>query len=380
MSDYVSIHGQWSSRLTFILAATGAAVGLGNVWKFPYLVGENGGGAFVLVYIASIALIGVPVMIAEVMIGRRGRQSPINTLRDLAVEAKSNCRWQFAGVLGIVAGLIITSYYSVIAGWTMAYAVRMVGGVFTGVTKDGAESIFAFLVEDPERMLAWHTLFILMTVAVISRGVRSGLEQAVKILMPALLLLLLALVVYAAVNGDFVQGLRFMFAIDFDALTTGGVLTAMGHAFFTLSLGAGAIMVYGSYLPSDVPIARTVVAIATFDTVIALLAGLAVFPLVFANGLTPGSGPGLIFLSLPSLLATCRGEGSLGRSFSFFFCLQPGPPRLLCWSRWSPGWWRIVGCCGLGRRAGSVFLPGCWGWSRSSLLAPGPLSSILPVK
>ncbi len=197
LSEQISIHGQWSSRLTFILAATGAAVGLGNVWKFPYLVGENGGGAFVLVYLVSIALIGVPVMISEVLIGRRGRQSPINSLRDLAGEAQSNCRWQYIGALGMVAGLIITSYYSVIAGWTLAYAVRMAGGVFSGVTKDGAESIFAFLVGDPERMLAWHTLFMVMTVMVVSRGVRSGLEHAIKILMPALFLLLLILVGYA---------------------------------------------------------------------------------------------------------------------------------------------------------------------------------------
>ncbi|MEJ1354227.1 MAG: sodium-dependent transporter [Candidatus Sedimenticola sp. (ex Thyasira tokunagai)] len=301
MSEQISIHGQWSSRLTFILAATGAAVGLGNVWKFPYLVGENGGGAFVLVYLVSIALIGVPVMISEVLIGRRGRQSPINSLRDLAGEARSNCRWQYIGALGMVAGLIITSYYSVIAGWTLAYAVRMAGGVFSGVTKDGAESIFAFLVSDPERMLAWHTLFIVMTAMVVSRGVRSGLEHAIKILMPALFLLLLILVGYAYIstNDHFGQGVSFMFNIDFAALTTGGVLTAMGHAFFTLSLGAGAVMVYGSYLPSDVPIAKTVLAVAAFDTIIALLAGLAVFPLVFASELAPASGPGLIFLSLP---------------------------------------------------------------------------------
>lgn len=315
MSEHRSIHGQWSSRTTFILAATGAAVGLGNIWKFPYLVGDNGGGAFVLVYLASIALIGIPVMISEILIGRRGRQSPVNSLRDLACEAQSNCRWQIVGVLGIVAGLIITSYYSVIAGWTLAYVVRMASGVFSGVTRDGAESIFAFLVEDPERMLAWHTLFMVMTITVVARGVQSGLERAVKFLIPTLFLLLLILVGYAASSGHFEQGMRFMFGIDFDALTTGGVLTAMGHAFFTLSIGVGAIMVYGSYLPSDVPIARTTLAIATFDTVIALLAGLAVFPLVFANDLVPASGPGLIFLTLPIAFGHMAGGWLFGTLF-----------------------------------------------------------------
>ncbi len=360
MSEYVSVHGQWSSRLTFILAATGAAVGLGNVWKFPYLVGENGGGAFVLVYLLSLALIGVPVMISEVLIGRCGRQSPINSLRDLACVAESNCRWQIIGALGIVAGLIITSYYSVIAGWTLAYAARMIGGVFSGVTKEGAESIFLFLVGDPERMLAWHTLFMVVTVAIVSRGVRSGLEQAVKILVPTMLLLLLILVGYVSTNGHFGQGARYMLNVDFAALTTGGVLAAMGHAFFTLSLGAGAIMIYGAYLPNDVPIARTVIAVAAFDTIIALLAGLVVFPLLFANDLVSVSGPELIFLSLPIAF----GHMPMGWLFGTLFFL------LLLLAAWTSAiallepmvaW--LVESFQIKRsapRSGRVFLPGYW--------------------
>lgn len=299
MSESSSVHVQWSSRLTFILAATGSAVGLGNIWKFPYIAGENGGGAFVLVYLLCIALVGLPIMMAEVLIGRRGRQSPINAMSTLAKEAGASRSWWWLGAGGILAGMIILSYYSVIAGWTMAYIFRTFNGLFTGMTGEGASSIFVRLVSDPERLLAWHTLFMVITSVVVVRGVRSGLEQAIKVLMPVLLFLLLVLVYYAHSTGEFGKGMDFLFTPDFSRLTTGGILLAMGHAFFTLSLGLGAMMVYGSYLPDGIAIGKTSIAIALMDTVIALLAGLAIFPIVFANDLSPAAGPGLIFHTLP---------------------------------------------------------------------------------
>jgi len=295
------MHGQWSSRWAFILAATGSAVGLGNIWKFPYITGENGGGAFVLVYLACVALIGIPVMMAEIMLGRRGRQSPINTMYDLAIESGHNPNWKWLGWLGVLAGFLILSYYSVVAGWSLAYVFRSASGTFTGATADGVESLFLErFLSHPETLLFWHTLFMAMTMIIVARGVKSGLESAVKFLMPALFLLLLVMVGYAMSQGEaFMRGLNFMFRPNFSALSWGGVLTAMGQAFFTLSLGMGAIMVYGSYLSRSASIARTTFMIAIADTGVALLAGVAIFPIIFANQMEPGAGPGLIFISLP---------------------------------------------------------------------------------
>ena len=319
------IHGQWSGRLAFILAATGSAVGLGNIWKFPYIAGENGGGAFVLVYLVCIALIGIPIMMAEVMIGRRGRRSPINTMRALAAEENASPHWQWLGWAGVIAGFLILSYYSVIAGWAVAYVFRAGSGLFNGQTADGVQTIFDNLIGEPERLMAWHSVFMFMTMAVVARGVRSGLEQAVRYLMPGLFLILLILVGYAWNSGSFEQGINFLFRADFSKLSTNGVLIAMGHAFFTLSLGMGAIMVYGSYLPEKISIARTSIAVSLMDTAVALLAGMAIFPIVFANGLEPGVGPGLIFQTLPIAF----GHMPYGAFFGMLFFL------LLVFAAWS---------------------------------------------
>jgi NSS family neurotransmitter:Na+ symporter len=324
------LHGQWSGRWAFVLAATGSAVGLGNIWKFPYITGENGGGAFVLVYLLCIAIIGIPIMIAEVMLGRRGRRSPLNTMRHLAWEERVSGHWQYLGWAGMIAGFLILSYYSVIAGWALAYFFRTAAGTFTGVTADGAGSIFSGLVEDPERLLAWHTIFMVMTIVVVARGVRSGLEKAVRYLMPALFVLLVVLVGYAMNTDAFAEGLSFLFTPDFHALfykadAAGGehlswnsVLIALGHAFFTLSLGMGAIMMYGSYLPERTSIVKTSMMIAGMDTLVALLAGMAIFPIVFANGLEAGAGPGLIFQTLPIAFGHMPGGAFFG---SLFFLL-----------------------------------------------------------
>jgi len=311
-----SIHGQWSSRWTFILAATGSAVGLGNIWKFPYITGENGGGAFVLVYLLCIACIGLPLMMAEIMIGRRGRQNPVNTIKSIAKEESQNPAWRYIGWIGLIAGFIIFSYYSVIAGQAIAYIFRSFAGVFEGVTASGAQNIYATLTNDPERLLAWHTVFVVITMTVVARGVKGGLEKLVKFLMPALFAILLILVGFAANTGDyFSQGIDFLFTPDFSKITGQGVLTAMGHAFFTLSLGMGAIMVYGSYLPKNTSIMKVSITIALADTLIALLAGMAIFPLVFANGLETGAGPGLIFVTLPIAFGHMAGGALFGGMF-----------------------------------------------------------------
>ncbi len=294
-----SIHGEWSSRFTFILAATGSAVGLGNIWKFPYITGENGGGAFVLVYLLCVLAIGIPIMIAEIMMGRRGRQSPINTMQFLAEEANVDKRWHYLGWMGVLAGFLILSYYSVIAGWALSYVSKAFLGSFSGGDSEQIKTLFDQFIASPWQLIFWHTVFMVATMVIVARGVSGGLEKAVRFLMPALFIILLLLVGYAMTTGFYAQGLDFMFDADFSKIDGDAILTAMGHAFFTLSLGMGAIMVYGSYLPKHVSIAQTALYIAAADTAVALLAGMAIFPIVFANGLEPGSGPGLIFQTLP---------------------------------------------------------------------------------
>ena len=310
-----SIHGEWSSRFAFILAATGSAVGLGNIWKFPYITGENGGGAFVLVYLMCVVVIGVPIMIAETMIGRRGRQSPISTMQSLSKEAGADQSWHYLGWLGVIAGFLILSYYSVIAGWAMSYVLKAIGGSFNGGDAKQINELFDSFIASPLQLVFWHTLFMLATMVVVVRGVQGGLEKAVRFLMPTLFVLLILLVGYAMTTGAYEQGLRFMFNPDFSKITGSSILTAMGHAFFTLSLGMGAIMVYGSYLPKHVSIAKTSFIVAGADTAVALLAGIAIFPIVFANNLEASAGPGLIFQTLPIAFGQMAGGQVFGTLF-----------------------------------------------------------------
>ncbi|MGD8977779.1 MAG: sodium-dependent transporter [Gammaproteobacteria bacterium] len=299
MAKRTSLHGFWSSRLAFVLAVSGSAVGLGNIWRFPFIAGENGGGAFVLFYILCVFGIGLPIMISEVMIGRRGRRNPIATMRIVGEEEGSHSSWGLVGVMGIVAGFLILSFYSVIGAWTIAYFGHSLSGGFGGLTRDGVHDLFESLVTNPGRVVMLHTLFMTLTVVVVGRGVERGLEKLVRFLMPSLLFLLGLLLVYSIVAADFAGGAEFLFRADFDSLTGAGMLTALGQAFFTLSLGMGAIMAYGAYLPEGTSISRTSFAVVVVDTVIALVAGLIIFPIVFANGLDPAQGPGLVFETLP---------------------------------------------------------------------------------
>jgi len=310
-----SSHGEWSSRTAFILAATGSAVGLGNIWKFPYITGENGGGAFVLIYILCVMFIGIPIMLAEVYLGKRGRLNPIASIKYISEKENRSKNWRVIGLIGILAGILILSYYSVIAGWTMAYATRAAFGVINNIDAVGATLMFNDFVSDPERLLAWHTIFSIMTAIVVSKGVKSGLESAVIRLMPALLVLLLALVIFSAIEGDFVGGVEFMLYPDFSQVTWKTILIAMGQAFFSLSLGMGALMVYGSYLSSDISIPQTCVIVASLDTLVALLAGLAIFPIVISSGLEMTQGPGLIFQTLTVAFGAMPGGQLFGTLF-----------------------------------------------------------------
>lgn len=319
--------GLWSSRLAFILAATGSAVGLGNIWKFPYVTGENGGGAFVLVYLLCIAVVGIPIMMAEVMIGRRGGSSPVKSLRLIAEQDRLKPAWKLVGAVGILAGFLILSFYSVIGGWAISYVGTTASGQIAGQSADAIGAIFSGLLSSPSTLLAWHTLFMALVMVVVVRGVRSGLERAVSILMPALFVLLLIVVGYSMTTGHFGQAAAFLFQPDFSKLTTSGILVALGHAFFTLSLGMAVMMAYGSYLPKKISIAKTSITVSVIDTGVALLAGLAIFPIVFANGLEPGAGPGLIFQTLPLAF----GQMPMGTLFGTLFFV------LLIFAAWTSG-------------------------------------------
>ncbi|PCD01072.1 sodium-dependent transporter [Halopseudomonas pelagia] len=313
-NESTSIHGIWTSRWVFILAATGSAVGLGNIWKFPYMAGVYGGGAFVLVYLLCIALVGLPIMLAETVLGRRGRQSPVNTLRSLAVQAGASARWSWAAIMGMVAALLILSFYSVVAGWSLDYIIGMGRGEFVGIDGDSAGARFGSLTADPWRLTLWHSLFMLVTGVIIARGVVAGLEKSLRIMMPMLFVLLIILLGYSMTTGHFMQGLTFLFHFDL-AEVPDGILAAMGHAFFTLSVGVGSIMVFGSYMPKNSSIGGTVMTVALLDTVVALTAGMALFPIVFAAGLEPSAGPGLMFVTLPIAF----GNIAMGQVFGLMF-------------------------------------------------------------
>jgi NSS family neurotransmitter:Na+ symporter len=366
MTDQRLVHVQWSSRLAFILAASGSAIGLGNIWKFPYLAGENGGGAFVLIYLLCVALIGIPIMMAETLLGRCGRQSPINTMLTLAEAAQASRFWHYTGWLGVVSGFLILSYYSVIAGWSMAYIFKMNSGLFAHINPDHASRLFEEFRTDAQLQIIWHSLFMLITMLIVSRGVSGGLEKGTRYMMPALFVMLVLLVGYAMHSEGFGQGAGFLFRPDFGKLNGESVLTAMGQAFFSLGLGMGSIMVYGSYLPSHVSIAKSTLFVAIADTLVALLAGLAIFPIVFDNQLEPAMGPGLVFQTLPIAFSSMPAGSSFGVLFFillFFAALTSAIAMIepaVAWltenrgiDRLSACWWSGLTCWAFG--LGTVF-------------------------
>ena len=314
--EKTSLHGMWSSRLAFILAATGSAVGLGNIWRFPYLASDNGGGAFVLVYLACIFIVGLPVLIAEILIGRHGRRSPITTLATITRETAVARGWIGIGCIGIVAGVLILSFYSVVGGWTLRYAWLYLSQLFGGPAITDPPAVFGDLLADPAELVLWHALFMGATVGVVALGVEKGLERAVRFLMPALFLTLLLLVLYGATTGHLGEAATWLFKPDWAKVDAGVFVAAMGQAFFTLSLGMCAMMTYGAYLPDKVSIPRTAAIVAVCDTSVALLAGLAIFPIVIGFGINPeGGGPGLIFTSLPLAFGAMSGGIVYGLAF-----------------------------------------------------------------
>lgn len=340
-----SIHGMWSSRLMFILAATGSAVGLGNIWRFPYTASDNGGGAFVLVYLLCIATMGLPILIAEVLIGRHGRLSPINSLRKLVKESDSTPGWVAMGWLGMAVGILVLSFYSVVAGWTLHYSWLYLKQLFSSsVLISNPGETFSSLNANPLTLTFWHSLFIFLTVAVVALGVEKGLERAVRWLMPALFLMLLSLVAYGITTGHAGQAAAFLFKPDFSKITGDVLLAALGQALFTLSIGTCTMMTYGAYLPREgVSIPGSGIAIVFADTSVALLAGMAIFPSSSSSASTPlaaapaSSSPRCRWPSTPCPSARCTGCCS-----SPYSPWPPGLPPFPCWSRARPGWWNAL--------------------------------------
>ncbi len=308
-------HENWSSHTTFILAAIGSAVGLGNIWKFPYMVGDYGGSAFLLVYLAAVLVIGIPVLMSEVLVGRHGQRSPPGSMQRLATESGASKHWRIFGYWGLFGGFLIMSFYSVIAGWAMAYLPRVAGGTLTGLNVDGVGDIFGSLLSSPIELMSWQALFIVVTGLIVIRGVNRGIEVAVNFLMPALFVMLLVFMIYSMIAGDLGATAKFLLLPDFSKLTPLAIMAAIGQAFFSLSVGFGAMMTYGAYLKGNINIPRSAAIIAIVDTLVALAAGFAIFPIVFANGLDPSEGPGLIFISLTTAFAQMPGGAIFGTLF-----------------------------------------------------------------
>ena len=315
-----SRHGMWTGRWAFILAASGSAVGLGNIWKFPYITGENGGAAFVLVYLVCIVAIGVPVMIAEILIGRAGRQSPINSILSLSRQHSFSPSWSLIGWFGVATGFLILSFYSVVAGWILHYLFQVGSGAFSQTTAESTDAAFKTFTSSAGMVTLWTTIFLAVTAIVVARGVSKGLEVTVRYGMPLLLVLLLLVVAYGVVAGGFGKAFVYLFNPDFTNFELKSVIVAMSHAFFTLSLGMAAMMAYGAYLPREVSIVEASGTIVVVDTVVALLAGLAIFSIVFAEGLNPGEGTGLLFVTVPIAF----GSLPLGTLFGGIFFLLVG--------------------------------------------------------
>ncbi len=309
---------QWSSRLGFLLAAVGFAVGMGNIWRFPYQLGENGGSAFLILYLACALGIGLPLLITEISIGRRGAASASQSVANVARESGRSSRWSIIGNLGIFCAFVILSYYTVLSGWTLDYFVKAATGAFDGVDADATGAMFSGLLANPWVLILWNTLVYVLIVLIVRQGVQSGIERAVKVLMPALFASIVIMVIYGVVAGDMVSTLRFLLEPDFSRITFGTVMAAIGQAFFSIGIGMGSLIVFGAYMPKDFSIPRSSTLVILADTGVAVLAGFAIFPLVFQYGLDPGAGPGLIFETLPLAFGQMPGGQLFG---SIFFVL-----------------------------------------------------------
>jgi len=314
MEQQVQTH-RWSSYYTFLAASIGTAVGIANIWKFTYVAGANGGGMFVMLYIVAMAFIAVPALIAEMMIGQRGGRSVVGTMRILSQRDGISKHWELYGLLALLGVFIVLSFYAVIAGWTIDYFVISLRGAFANIDSEGAASLFDRLQSDPVRMIMAQAAFLLFTAGSVALGLNKGVERILGTLIPTLFLLILALLGYAMFYADFAAGVEFLLKPDFGSFNVTVLLMAMGQAFFSLGVGLGVMMTIGAYTDTSISIAKAAVIIGAADCIVAILAGLAIFPIVFTYGLTPGEGPALIFLTLPVAFGQMPGGQVFGPMF-----------------------------------------------------------------
>lgn len=311
-----SSYGTWTSHRSFMCVAAGAVMGIGNVVRLPYLTGEYGGGAFLLVYALALLVIGWPILVAELMLGRWTRQDPLSTFQSLAHEAKARKVWGVIGALACITAVLVLSYFSVVAGWSMAYAMRGGAGLFAGLDAQSAQDMFLKLARDPERSLAWHTIFMVTVAIIAAHGFREGIERALARLFPAALILGALLMIYGFFFGDGQAAVTYLFTPDWSKLGWHGALEALHQAFFTLALGAGVMMIYGSYLPPKAPVAQLALGIILLDTLFSLAVGLGLYALIFASARDASPGLTLLFQTLPQALPA-EIEGAIGATLVY---------------------------------------------------------------
>lgn len=386
MTDPTIRREAWGSRLGFLLAAAGSAIGLGNIWRFTYIMGANGGAAFIVVYLVCIVLVGTPVFLAELVIGRRAQRDPVGSFKALAPDSA----WKLVGALGVLAGFLLLSFYSVIAGWVMLYALESPIGIISGLaTPAESEAHFTAISGSALWSIGFHGLFMLLTMFIVSRGIKGGIERAAKLLMPILFLLIGILIVRGVLLPGSSEGIAFLLEPDLSKISPVVLLTAMGHAFFTLSVGMGAMITYGSYLSKDHDLPASSIQVAGMDTLVAVAAGFAIFPALFAFGMDPAEGPGLIFVTLPVVFHQIPG-GALFASIFFFLFLMAALTssisllEVVCayfidergWTRSKAVW--LMGALIFAAGIPSALATGAWsGWSLATMLGSAPGEGIL---
>lgn len=366
MAGAAAAGGGWSSRTAFVLAAVGAAVGLGNIWRFPTLAGENGGGAFVIIYIGFVILLGLPLVLSEISLGRAGGGDAIGSVENVATSSGRSAKWKGLGALQILAGFLILSFYCVVAGWVLNYVFltfndwfgALIAGdpfavAFDGESQSDITNRMGILFGDPVRMIILHAIFMTATVWIVASGVQHGIEKAAGLLMPGFFFLLVILSIYGALTGNFLEAVAFLFTPDFSKLTPVVLNEALGQALFSLSLAAGGLLTYGAYVGKEVDLGSTSAMIAAADTIVAILAGLMIFPIAFAVGLDPAAGPALIFQTLPVAFNSMPAGAFVG--FVFFLLISFAALTSSISLLEGPTAW-VIEKFGLGRRSASVLV------------------------
>ena len=377
MAGSVQGGNEWSSRWGFLFAAIGFSVGLGNIWRFPFVTGENGGAAFLIIYVICAFAVGLPLIITELSIGRRGRGSPTGSIAAVARESGASTAWSFVGTLAIFCVFIILSYYTVLSGWTFDYFFRAGAGSFEGITADQSNAMFAGLMNNPVRLLAWNTVVYVIVAYVISHGVQAGIERAVKILIPALFVALIVMVLYGIIAGDIGATLKFLLEPDWSKVSFDLVKYALGQAFFSIGIGMAALYTFGAYLPDEFSIPKSSIIIIIADTGVALLAGFAIFPLVFKYGLEPSGGEGLIFQTLPLAFGQMAGGQFFGPIFFVLLIAAALSSCIGCAEAvvsWVDERWKV------GRRKGAILTAGA-GWlvGFATILSLGDMAGFYPL-